>query len=128
MAIKSEALIYKVIETHLKASGDRPLSCVDLWDHSDVRLNAKSTEKVSDYLGLMWRRGLIQRWTTPATGLTKARFGYTWKEVSDDALEAKPILSVVKTSYKKANVTMTEVDDMIVLDFDHFTITIRSKS
>jgi hypothetical protein len=128
MAIKSEALIYKIIEEHLKASGAKPMSCVDLWDHNDVRINAKSTEKVSDYLGLMWRRGLIQRWTTPSDRSSKARFGYTWKEITSEAMEPKPIVSVVRGSYKKANVTMTEVGDSIVLDFDHFTITIRSKS
>lgn len=131
MAIKSEALIYKIIEEKLRAS-ESPLTCVELWDFAEVKKNAKSVEKVSDFLGLMWRRGLIQRWNVPSSSISKSRFGYTWV---DQETEVKPLpspsekrLSVVKNSYKKTNVTVTEDGDRIILDFDHFTMIIQSKS
>lgn len=128
MAIKSEALIYKIIEEHLKRAGNRPLSCVDLWEHTDVRMNAKSSEKVSDYLGLMWRRGLLQRWTSPATETSRARFSYTWKEGDPSPVQIDPpVLSGVKSNYKQANVTITEDGPRLVLDFEHFTMIIQSK-
>lgn len=129
MAIKSEAIIYKIIEKHIKASKD-PLSCSDLWDNLDVRENAKSPEKVSDYLGLMWRRGLIQRWQTPLTSVSKSRYAYSWKteETTEFKIEAPaPTPRLVSSNYKKSNVTITEDGPRLILDFDYFTMTIQSK-
>lgn len=135
MAIKSASLIYKILEEHLKMSRDTPLSCHDLWDFNDVRMNAKSVEKVSDYLGLMWRRNLLQRWTTPGTETSRARFAYKWKtndtqprSMPEAVSEPKPKLAAVITNYKKANVTITEDGNRLILDFDGFTMTIQSKA
>jgi hypothetical protein len=132
MAIKSEALIYKIIEEKLKTS-ESPLTCSDLWDFVEVKKNAKSAEKVSDFLGLMWRRGLIQRWSVPLNSTSKSRFGYTWANTDSTKIEALPSpseqrLSVVKNTYKKSNVTVTEDGNRLILDFDHFTMTIQSKA
>lgn len=129
MAIKSEALIYKIIEKHLKATTE-PQSCVDLWEHLDVRQNAKSPEKVSDYLGLMWRRDLIQRWNTPVTSVSKSRYAYTWKANDETLDRPTPVTSaprLVSTGHKKSNVTVTEDGDRLILDFDKFTMIIQAK-
>ncbi len=126
MAIKSEAEIYKIIEMHLKAS-EAPLSSADLWTRADVQGNARSAEKVSDYLGLMWRRGLLQRWDTPATSVSRSRYAYSWLE--PDTSKPTPIVALrpVDNRLQKPKVTITEDDDRVVLDFDKFTITVQSK-
>lgn len=127
MAIKSDAEIYKIIEKHLKAA-ESPLSCVDLWDHSDVQANARSPEKISDYLGLMWRRGIVQRWDVPKTSNSRSRYAYTWKE-DEQAAQPRKVERIhsVSGTYRKANVTITEEENRLVLDFDKFTLTIQAK-
>ena len=57
--IKSEAGIYKILEDLLRASGDTPLTCVDLYNDPKVRKHATDANKVSDFLGHMWRLGLL---------------------------------------------------------------------
>lgn len=131
MAIKSELLIYKIIEKHLKSTTE-PMSCVDLWEQLDVRQNAISPEKVSDYLGLMWRRNLIMRWNTPVTSTSKSRYAYTWRD-EKDADKPTPVNTsdgaprLIASKHKKANVTVTEDGDRLILDFDKFTMTIQAK-
>lgn len=128
MAIKSEALIYKILERHIKES-DQPVSCSDLWERLDVRENAKSPEKVSDFLGLMWRKGLLQRWNTPLTSTSRSRYAYSWhddKEESPTPLD-KSAPRLVNSTRRKSTVTITEIDDRVILDFDHFTMTIQAK-
>lgn len=130
MVIKSDAPIYKIIEQHLKDSKE-PLSSTDLWAFDDVRANARSPEKVSDYLGLMWRRGMLQRWHTPKTSLSRSLYAYSWAEHEtqqhhEPVVALKP-LSAVPQTYKKSNVVITEEENRIVLDFDKFTLTIQAK-
>lgn len=69
MGIRSIKEIYQVLEEHLRSS-DKPLTCVDLMDIPDVRKAAvaeygkdirTATNKVSDALGLVWRRNLLTR-------------------------------------------------------------------
>jgi hypothetical protein len=128
VAIKSEALIYKILERHLKES-KHPLSCSDLWEHLDVRENARSAEKVSDYLGLMWRRGMLQRWNTPLTSTAKSRYAYSWheEEHKQEPAPSLPTPRLVGNARRKAEVTITEEEDRIILDFDKFTMIIQAK-
>lgn len=39
-----------------------------------------TTDKVSDALGLMWRRGYLKRFPAPQTSKTLARFAYLWDD------------------------------------------------
>ena len=127
MAIKSDAEIYKILEKHIKNAKD-PITCVALWDFDDVRANARSLEKVSDFLGLMWRRGMLQRWSVPKISTDRSRYAYTWQEKPEDTAPQKVrVMNVVNTQHKKSNVTITEADDKIILDFDKFTLIVQAK-
>ena len=126
--------IYAVLERLLKATDDNhPLTCTDLFDDPEVKKYADSPNRVSDYVGHMWRRGLVQRWTAPRTLNNKARFAYTWKgaptvePLPDKKVSHMPDLKVLKNPLTKPNVVVTEGDNEIVLDFAEFTLTIRSK-
>lgn len=123
MAIKSDAEIYKVLEQHLRAAKE-PQTCVALWEHTDVREHAKSADKVSDFLGLMWRRSLIQRWSTPKNSMDRSRFAYTW---IDDPTYDKPQLVAGTVPKGRMDVNVAELEDTVVLKFDKFTITITPK-
>lgn len=127
--IKSQAEIYKLLEEHLRAAGDRPQTCVDLFGHADVQQYAESPNRVSDYLGHMWRRGLLQRWYAPKDVAQRSRYAYTWIETEDKGPEPVPsnVSLLTAVASKKPNVTVTEGDAEVVLDFKEFTITVKRK-
>ena len=131
MAIKSEAGIYQVLEDALKGAPD-PLTCVDLFELSTVRKYAADSNKVSDFLGHMWRRGLLQRWYAPKESRAKARYAYTWlqEENSSSAAPLDPPTHIASNNAKtmtRPHVTITEEDQRVTLDFPQFTITIQRK-
>ena len=126
--------IYQLLENRLKATGETPLTCGELYEFAEIRELARDANRVSDYLGHMWRRGLIQRWcTTPKDLSQKARFAYTWKgevEVAPMPASSQKIekLNIIRSNYTKPNVTITEDDNSVVLDFEQFTITVQRKA
>ena len=126
MAIKSEAGIYKILEDILRET-KVPLTCVDLYDRPEVRKHARDTNKVSDFLGHMWRRGLLQRWYAAKDSTAKARFAYTWLEQNEEPKKVERLLTAVQSRTHKPNCTITEGDNCVILDFDDFTITVQSK-
>ena len=88
MAIKSSREIYRVLEEAIRASAT-PVTCVDLLEVAAIRKVAIAdygkdmritTDKVSDALGLMWRRGYLKRFPAPQTSKTLARFAYLWDD------------------------------------------------
>jgi hypothetical protein len=124
--IKSEAEIYQIMEQLLRKAGDKPQTCVDLYDDARVKKHADSPNRVSDYLGHMWRRGLVQRWYAAKDTKTRTRYAYTW--IDQDTLAPEPVdrLTVVRNP-SKPNVTVTESDGSVTLDFKEFTITVVRK-
>ena len=126
MGIKSTAEIYTIIEELLRKTGDHPLTCVDLFEDSRVAKLVDTPNRVSDYLGHMWRRGLLQRWYANET-TQRARYAYTWKEEKTKEPKKIEALTVVRNDAVKPHVTITEEDKRIVLDFPQFTIIVQSK-
>ena len=50
--------IYQLLENRLKATGETPLTCGELYEFPEIRELARDANRVSDYLGHMWRRGV----------------------------------------------------------------------
>jgi hypothetical protein len=122
MVIKSEFGIYSVLERHLKAAS-QPLTCVDLFAKNDVKKFATSANKVSDYLGHMWRRGLLDRFYAPKESTSMARYGYLWKEQPTQA-EPEPV--VQQSPARRSKVDITEKDGAVEIRMEKVVITIRS--
>lgn len=126
--IKSEAQIYQVLEELLRAAGNTPLTCVDLFDDQRVKDLVPSPNRVSDYLGHMWRRGVVQRWYASKETSSRSRYAYTWIEQPEEVLEPVTRLTVPrKLAPEKPNITVVEDDGSITLDFKEFTITVKHK-
>ena len=126
--IKSEAQIYQVLEELLRAAGSDPLTCVDLYDDPRVKELVSSPNRVSDYLGHMWRRGVVQRWYASKESSQRSRYAYTWIEQPEEKPEPVTRLTVPRRpAPEKPNVTVTEDDGSITLDFKEFTITVKRK-
>ena len=125
---KPRSGIYGVLEELLKASKE-PLTCNDLFDDPNVRKYATTPNRVSDYLGHMHRRGLLQRWAAPPQLNNKARFGYTWKGVAATQIPDK-ILKLFKGAPEpgdKARVKVTEQGDTLTIEFENFIFTVQTK-
>ena len=84
MGIRSDKEIYRALETRLREA-QNPITCVDLMDDPDFRATAiaeygkdirVTTNKVSDALGLMWRRNLLVRYPAPRETSSLARYAY----------------------------------------------------
>ena len=98
MAIRSAKEIYQILGEHLRKN-DKPVTCADIMDIHAVRKAALAeygddvrlaTDKVSDALGFMWRRGLLTRYPAPKDSRTLARFSYAWG-TKQDAKTVAPV-------------------------------------
>lgn len=118
MSIRSIKEIYQLLEEQLRKS-TKPMTCVDLMDIPDTRNEALAeygkdiriaTNKLSDALGLTWRRNLLVRYPAPRETNTLARYAYSW-DFKQDAQESVPIPSPVvsrKTSINCSNAVILE--------------------
>lgn len=73
--------LYKVLEKILREA-NRGMSCVELYDFPEVREHAASPNRVSDYLGNLWRRGFCTRTMSPGDDKSRARWLYKWKDAT----------------------------------------------
>jgi hypothetical protein len=70
--------LFPVLESILKKSED-PLDCQTLYDMAEVREHAASVNRVSDYLGGLWRKGKVVRHAASKAENSRARWSYSWK-------------------------------------------------
>lgn len=136
MAIKSEKDIYNVLEKHLRAAA-YPMTVTMLMDIPEVRKTAvaefspgerderKATDKLSDTLGFMWRRGLLTRFPAPKESNSFARFSYIWDQQED----SRPVAEgpIARATAGKTGFTIAEIDGGVLLEFQAFTVLIRNK-
>src|SRR5689334_7157468 len=128
MVIKSDAAIYKALEKHLRAT-KQPLTCVDLYKHADVRGLATDANRVSDFLGHMWRRGLLERFAAPKTNTSFARWAYQWKAEQEDSVKPAPILPPTSPHSKlPPHIDISEDGKgAITITYSDFVITIQPR-
>lgn len=134
--IKSPDEIYEVLDKVFESgSVTSPLTCVDLMDRPAVRGAAinrwgsdiqEATEKLSDTLGFMWRRGLLDRFPAPANGRTRARYAYAKQGMFKDFDTPIKYIAPEKTK-NKGNLEIVEKDGELVINLEGFTIVIRPK-
>ena len=86
---RNDGTLYDAIETALKGSKE-PASCVELYKIPAINRLAESSNRVSDYLGNMWRRGQLLRYPSDS-GTSSARWTYSWKGQSRKKKLGEPI-------------------------------------
>ena len=115
MGIRSDKEIYRALETRLREA-QKPITCVDLMDDPDFRATAiaeygkdirVTTNKVSDALGLMWRRNLLVRYPAPRETSSLARYAYIWGKGKG----ISKLTPVPPPSSSKSGVNVVEQDD-----------------
>lgn len=128
---KTEEGLFQVLEKVLRASGE-PMDCVEIYNkHMDVRDRASSPNRVSDYLGNMWRKGQLLRLPAPRGEGNKARWLYAWKGKKP---AEKPSLdqgiefdNSVHTILNKPELSIEDDGKRIVINTLNLTITIQQK-
>jgi hypothetical protein len=128
---RNEHGLFGALEAELKAAKD-PLDCATLFDRPAVRKHAETVNRVSDYLGNLWRKGLVLRLPAPRLEGTRARWLYVWKKQSTkkavpDMSQAIAFDEQVESVLTRANLEITEEDGTVVITLPSLTITIRKR-
>lgn len=120
----SEEGLYRLLEQLLREAAE-PKNCNELFDHPEVRKYAASPNRVSDYLGSMWRRGLLRRVpeTDPGRG---PRWRYSWKDKVPPEL-AGAIDYVPKALIDRPNLLISEEGDRLQIDLKEIVIIIQHR-
>ena len=136
---RTESGLYGLLETLLKQA-DRPLTCVDLYDVQDVRDLALNPNRVSDYLGGLWRKGRVTRSAAPRSDTDSSRWAYSWrvkpgdtKNVEVEFGQAPQLVYDASTAGQrrtlldKPEILITHDENTVSIDLPNFTITVKIK-
>lgn len=132
MKIKSDEVLYHVVERVLRET-EQPLTCTDLMVNPDVRKAALkrfgsdvqlATNKLSDMLGFMWRRGILEKYPAPPSR-SMARFAY--KLAKPESVETSEPLPPPVPLAAKQQFTISEQNGNVIIDFPAFRITVAPK-
>lgn len=132
MPAKGEDGLFGALEAELKRAKE-PLDCVALFDRASIRAHAVSANRVSDYLGHMWRKGLVLRLPAPKDDKTRARWMYVWRPqepvVKPTVAEAisQAEQSTVDKLLSRPNIEITEEGNSVVITLPTITITITTR-
>ena len=55
------------------------LDCNQLYDLPEIKIHASSVSRVSDYLGNLWRKGLLERLPAAKYSDGRSRWLYRWR-------------------------------------------------
>lgn len=117
------------LEAELKKAKE-PLDCNALFEKASIRQHASSVNRVSDYLGNMWRKGLVLRLPAPKGDSTRARWMYVWKNrppPPKPTLDQAVSFEEVKTLFSKPNIDISEEGDVVTITLPSWSITIRQR-
>jgi len=131
MNIRNEQGLFGALEAELRKAKE-PLDCATLFDLPSVRKNAQTVNRVSDYLGNLWRKGLVLRLPAPRLEGTRARWLYVWKNKGPVKKPPMPDMSQaieydpqVESVFTRPNMEVTEEGDTVVITLPTITITIK---
>lgn len=123
---RTEEGLYQALENELKRSKE-PLSCAELFDRSSVRAHAATVNRVSDYLGNLWRKGLVTRLPAPRGDTTRARWLYAWKgrKIVKPGLEEAIDFDQKKMILQRPSIEISEAGSVITIELPHLVLAIK---
>jgi len=123
--------LFPALESILKAATE-PLDCQALFDMPEIRQHAASVNRVSDYLGGLWRKGQVVRLPAPKTDNSRARWMYVWRGSKGPKLhaslgieEGQPYTPRILAD--RPSVLITEEGSTITVELPNLIISIRTK-
>src|SRR5574337_663611 len=107
MPARAEDGLFGALENELKRAKE-PLDCHALFERQSVREFTDSVNRVSDYLGHLWRKGKALRVPAPPSDNSRARWLYVYKQPV-----RKPKLSRVEALEAAQGVKLLEKTNQI---------------
>lgn len=131
----NETGLFPALEAALKEATE-PLDCQALYDMPTIKEHAASVNRVSDYLGGLWRKGLVVRLQAPRIGESRSRWMYQWKGSKTryegpTALPAPPTVGLEYTPKiiaDRPSILITEEGSTITIQLPALVIVIKTKS
>ena len=120
----NETGLFPALEAALKAASE-PMDCQALYDMPEIRKHAASVNRVSDYLGGLWRKGLVERLPAPKLENSRARWAYQWKGYKGPALHGEVYAPRVLAD--RPTLLITEEGQVITVETPNLIISIRQK-
>lgn len=129
MQQKSEEGLFDVLEKILR-NAKEPLDCVEIYEKSmDVRNRAANPNRVSDYLGNMWRKGQLLRLPAPRGEGKRARWLYAWKgrppQPKPDVSKATAFDAAMQTILDKPDLHIEENGRVLTITLPGIRVTIQ---
>jgi hypothetical protein len=129
--------LFPALESILKAATE-PLDCVTIFDMPEIRKHAASVNRVSDYLGGLWRKGKVLRHQAPKADNSRARWMYSWKGPRGPQLHAALGIPehnahtegktyTPRILADRPSVLITEEGSTITIELPNLLISIRTK-
>lgn len=122
----NETGLFPALEAALKAASE-PLDAQAFFDMTSIKEHAASVNRVSDYLGNLWRKGAVVRLPAPKTGNSRSRWLYEWKGSKGPKLHEHAQEYAPRVLADRPTVLITEEGSVITLEFPHLLISIRQK-
>lgn len=126
---RTEAGLYQALEAELKKAAE-PLDCATLFERAAVREHAQTVNRVSDYLGNMWRRGDVVRLPAPRLESSRSRWMYMWKGRRPAALPTADqaiAFDAKKMILERPSVEISESGNTITIELPHLVITVKQR-
>ena len=119
---KFEDRLFPALEQALQTSLT-PLDCTQLYAMPEIRKHALSVNRVSDYLGNLWRKGLVFRLPAPKNGQGRTHWLYEWKKgaaPAPDRIEYTP-----RVLADRPTMLVTEQGSVLTVELPNLLISIR---
>lgn len=121
---QNETGLFPALEAALKAASE-PLDCIALFDMPEIRMHAASVNRVSDYLGGLWRKGQVVRLPAPKNENSRSRWLYEWKGSKGPRLHA--IEYAPRILADRPTLLITEEGNNITIELPNLILSIRLK-
>lgn len=120
--------IYQLVE-HALRNAKTPQTCSQLMEVEGIRETAlhefdtqdvqEASNKLSNLLGDLWRRGVLERSPADPSLRGKARFAYSWATTS--------LPQTSPRARERPAIKITEKDNAVVIEVDDIIINIRRR-
>ena len=117
--------LFPALEAALKVASE-PMDCHTLYEISEVSQHAASVNRVSDYLGNLWRKGVVVRLPAPKEGSSRSRWLYEWKGHRGPIMHGEAYAA--KFIVDRPTMLVSEDGGTITIELTDFIISIRSKT
>jgi hypothetical protein len=117
--------LFPALELALR-SATKPLDCHDLYEMPSIKSKAASVNRVSDYLGSLWRKGRVVRIPAKDSQDRRARWQYEWK--GERLNTADSVAYEPRVLADRPSMLITEEGNVVTIELANMVISIRQKT